>query len=128
MTAMSEAERATAEAEGAEGSTDRCLTCYGTGEIVGEAGASVCPDCLGHGGAPRGTVMEWRLRDLERAHATHGTACTPDVSWLVHELRRHRAALVDVLTRCQDGGDQSPFPEIRHVVNDALGLYREEKA
>jgi hypothetical protein len=103
---------------------NQCLTCYGTGEIVGEAGAAVCPDCLGHGGAPTGMAMEWRLRDLERTHAGHTGGCSEDVAWLVHELRKHRAALVEVLTRCQDAGDSSPlFGELRHLTNVALGLY-----
>lgn len=106
---------------------ERCLTCYGTGEIVSEGGASVCPDCLGHGRAPRGAVMEWRLRDLERAHAGHKHGCETDIQWLVHELRRHREALIEVLTRCQDVGDTSPaVVDIRHVANEALGLYQPE--
>jgi hypothetical protein len=68
--------------------------------------------------------MEWRLRDLERAHAGHTGGCSEDVSWLVHELRKHRSALVEVLTRCQDAGDSSPlFVELRHLANVALGLY-----
>src|SRR5262245_57386169 len=105
--------------------TDPCLTCYGTGEVVSEAGASVCPDCLGHGKAPTGTVMEWRLRDLERTHRGHDSGCSPDIEWLVHEVRKHREALVEVLTRCQDAGDGSPLAaEIGHLANEALGLYR----
>ena len=90
-------------------------------------GASVCPDCLGHGRAPRGAVMEWRLRDLERAHAGHKHGCENDIQWLVHELRRHRDALIEVLTRCQDAGDTSAVVvDIRHVANEALGLYQPE--
>ncbi|HVU02203.1 MAG TPA: hypothetical protein VHE30_10635 [Polyangiaceae bacterium] len=110
--------------------SDQCLTCYGTGEIVTEGGASICPDCLGHQRAPRGTVMEWRLRDLERAHASHTTGCSGDVAWLVHELRRHREALVEILTLCQEqeGDEPRAVAEIRHLSNEALGLYRVEKA
>ena len=110
-------------------SSEQCLTCYGTGEIVDEGGASACPDCLGQGGGPKGEIMEWRLREIERAHLgkTHG--CEGDVLWLIHELRRHRDALVRVLTRCQDAADESPIAaEIQHVVNDTLGLYPRKAA
>jgi hypothetical protein len=110
-----------------QGEANACATCYGTGEIVTEGGVSVCPDCLGHGRAPRGAAMEWRLRDIERAHAGHTLGCESDIKWLVHELRRHRNALVEVLTRCQDAGDAPPLvTEIRHVANDALGFYEPE--
>ncbi len=106
----------------------RCLTCYGTGEIVDDGGASICPDCLGHGGSPSGGVMEWRLREIERAHAGSAHGCESDVRWLVLELRRHRDALVQVLTRCQDAADELPLArDIQHVANEALGLYHSVK-
>jgi hypothetical protein len=100
-----------------------CATCYGTGEIVTEQGSLVCPDCLGQGLPPaRGGALEWRLRDLERAHqgATHG--CEADVRWLVVELRRNRDALVRILTRCQDA-DEPLAREIQFLANEVLGLY-----
>lgn len=110
-------------------SSGQCLTCYGTGEIVDEGGASACPDCLGQGGGPKGEIMEWRLREIERAHLGQTHGCEGDVLWLIHELRRHRDALVQVLTRCQDMADESPFAaEIQHVVNETLGLYPAKKA
>src|SRR5205823_6105926 len=80
-----------------------CSTCYGTGEIVTDQGALVCPDCLGRGQPPaRGGAMEWRLREIERAHQGAAHGCEADVRWLIVELRRSREALVRILTRCQD--------------------------
>jgi len=107
----------------------RCLTCYGTGEVVDEGGASVCPDCLGQGGAPKGEILEWRLREIERAHLGQAHGCEGDVRWLVLELRRHREALVQVLTRCQDVSDELPLArELQHLANETLGLYALEAA
>jgi hypothetical protein len=100
-----------------------CTTCYGTGEIVTDQGGFVCPDCLGQGLPPaRGGAMEWRLRDIERAHegSTHG--CEADVRWLVVELRRSREALVRILTRCQDAEGEA-IRDIQFVANEVLGLY-----
>ena len=114
MLAMSDAHRAS------------CTTCYGTGEIVTDQGGFVCPDCLGQGLPPaRGGAMEWRLRELERAHlgATH--SCEGDVRWLILELRRSREALVQILTRCQDAGEPVAR-EIAFLANEVLGVY--EKA
>jgi hypothetical protein len=98
-----------------------CATCYGTGEIVTDQGALVCPDCLGRGLPPaRGGAMEWRLRDLERAH--QGTPHETDVRWLIEELRRSREALVQILTRCQDS-EEPIARELQFVANEVLGLY-----
>jgi hypothetical protein len=47
----------------------------------------------------------------------------------VVELRRHREALVQVLTRCHDVADELPLArELQHVVNETLGLYRVQAA
>jgi hypothetical protein len=103
-----------------------CATCYGTGEIVTDQGGFVCPDCLGRGLPPaRGGAMEWRLREIERAHQGTAHGCEADVRWLIVELRRSREALVQILTRCQDDG--APVTrEIAFLANEVLGLY--EKA
>jgi hypothetical protein len=104
-----------------------CVTCYGTGEVVTEEGATTCPDCLGRGLPPeRGGAFEWRLREIERASAHVGRAhgCEDDVRWLILELRRSREALVRILTRCQDAGDGEPAArEARYIANEVLGLY-----
>jgi hypothetical protein len=78
---------------------------------------------MGVGRTPRGEVMEWRLRDIERAHVGHPTDCLTDIRWLVFELRRHREALVQIFTRCQDIDDAPLGSELRHLANAALDLY-----
>jgi hypothetical protein len=104
-----------------------CSTCYGTGEIVTDQGSFVCPDCLGQGVPPaRGGMMEWRLRDIERAHAGETHGCEGDMRWLIVELRRSREALVRILTRCQDAEETELLREIKFVANEVLGLYPTE--
>lgn len=106
-----------------------CSTCYGTGEIVTDQGSLVCPDCLGQGLPPaRGGAMEWRLRDIERAHQGDAHGCAADVRWLIVELRRSREALVEILTRCQDAGDTEPIAAIKYLANEVLGLYEKRGA
>jgi hypothetical protein len=101
-----------------------CTTCYGSGEVVTEQGASPCPDCFGDGKPPgRGAKIEWQLRALDGKYQGEAGA---DVRWLVHELRRSREALVHILTLCQDAPDASDLQkEIQFRANDALGLYPE---
>lgn len=104
-----------------------CASCYGTGEIVTESGPVDCPDCMGVGRTPRGEVMEWRLRDIERAHGSHPNDCVTDIRWLLFELRRHREALLQIFTRCQDIDDTALAAELRHLANGALDLYPVER-
>ncbi len=107
----------------------RCTTCYGTGEIVGEQGAAVCPDCFGDGNAPgRGAKMEWRLREIELTHRGSGRDDEADVLWMAAELRRCRDALVHILARCQDAdADDALAADVKFRVNEALGLYDKSK-
>ncbi|HZU83810.1 MAG TPA: hypothetical protein VE987_12875 [Polyangiaceae bacterium] len=102
-----------------------CLTCYGAGETVTESGPQACPDCFGEGRAPsRGAKLEWRLREIERAHRHSGRETEGDVLWLAHELRRGREALVRILARCQDADDSDGLArDVKYLANDALGLY-----
>jgi hypothetical protein len=104
-----------------------CLTCYGTGEIVSENGAETCTDCYGAGRSlGGGTTIEWRLRDLERAHRGQGRESEADVLWLVHELRRSRNALLRIMALCEDAGDAEQLAlAIRHTANEVLELYDE---
>ena len=103
----------------------RCGTCYGTGEIVGEQGAAVCPDCFGDGNAlGHGAKMEWRLREIERLHRGSGRDDEADVLWMAQELRRCRDALVHILARCQDADEEDALAaDVKFRVNEALGLY-----
>lgn len=104
---------------------DVCLTCYGRGETASEHGPTVCPDCFGDGKPPaRGTRLEWRLRELERAYRDASGETAADVLWLVHELRGAREALVRVLARCDDADDSDVVArEVKFLANAALGLY-----
>jgi len=105
-----------------------CLTCYGEGEIVDDFGPSRCPYCGGAGKQLDGnTQTEWRLRDIEGGHVGTAHGCEADVRWLAFELRRARAALLDIVSRSQDAdeGDQLAR-EVRHVAIEALELYRRE--
>ena len=44
--------------------------------------------------------------------------------WLVHELRKARNALVQILTRCQDADDGDEMARYaRYQAAQALGLY-----
>jgi hypothetical protein len=108
-----------------DATADRCLTCHGAGETGTEGGPVVCPDCFGDGRPlGRGAKLEWRLRQIERAHCRTGLEGDADVVWLVHELRRSREGLVGIFTRCQDAEEGDVFAaEIRHRANQALGLY-----
>jgi hypothetical protein len=102
-----------------------CLTCNGTGETVTEAGPEACPDCFGEGRTlGHGARLEWRLRELERIYRGSGRETESDVLWLVHEVRRHREALLRILARCQDADDgDATAREIKYQANEALGLY-----
>jgi hypothetical protein len=102
-----------------------CTSCYGTGEVVTEQGGVDCPDCYGAGRASLGSAgVEWRLRALERRYSDGSSDLGADVQWLLHELRRGREALLRILTRCQDAGDDDQLArELRFEANAALGLY-----
>jgi len=106
---------------------DHCHTCYGTGEIVTEHGATSCPDCYGDGRGATGSKIEWRLRDLERRFGATNSEYLADLMWLVHELRQARDALVLILTRCQDAEDRDELASyVRAQAIAALGLYPRE--
>ncbi len=108
-----------------EANRGRCSTCYGTGEVVGEQGAAVCPDCFGDGNAlGSGAKLEWRLREIERTHRGSGRDDEADVLWMAAELRRCREALVLILARCQDADEGDALAEdVKFRANEALGLY-----
>jgi len=102
-----------------------CQTCYGSGEIVSDHGATVCPDCYGDGKpAIRGNKLEWRLRDLEKSYRGNASGCFPDLMWLVHEVRQARDALTLILTRCQDADEGDEMAKyVRAQAMKALSLY-----
>jgi hypothetical protein len=68
--------------------------------------------------------VETRLRDIEQRYLG-----TPDVdadlAWMLFELRRARAALLRILTRCQDVADDDALAaEIRFYVLESTDIYR----
>jgi hypothetical protein len=105
-----------------------CATCYGTGELVTEHGATTCPDCFGEASAPgRGAAMEWRLRELEKQHRDSGVDGEADILWLIHELRRAREALVLILARCQDADEGDALAaDVKFRANDVLEMYEKD--
>jgi hypothetical protein len=105
-----------------------CATCYGTGELVTEHGATTCPDCFGEARAPgRGTALEWRLRELEGQYRNSSVDGAADILWLIHELRRAREALVLILARCQDADEGDTLAtDVKYRANDVLELYEKD--
>lgn len=121
----------------------RCTSCQGAGELGTDNGPIVCPDCFGDGRQLDSLArIEWRLRDIERAHETTSHGCEADMRWLVFELRRSREALLRILSRCQEeaasgdgdgagvaaAGSESTAAhtlavELQYAAIRALGLY-----
>jgi hypothetical protein len=103
-----------------------CMTCWGTGESVTNVGPSDCPDCGGSGILPsRGVLVEWRARDVERAHARGEDEAAVHVRWLLAELRSARRALTEIIALAHDVDDQDRIAQrIRFVANRALGTYQ----
>jgi hypothetical protein len=108
-----------------EQAANACLTCHGAGELGTDSGPAGCPDCFGAGKAlSQGTKWEWRLREIERTSPQLGREAETDVRWLARELRRNRAALIEILSLCQDAEEGDPTArEIRYKANAALELY-----
>ena len=105
-------------------SAEVCATCLGEGEIGTENGPLSCPDCFGEGRRlALAERVEWRMRDIERAHRGDSHGCARDMNWLVFELRRSREALQRILARCQDEDGQPLAAEIKFVANEVLELY-----
>jgi hypothetical protein len=104
---------------------EACLTCYGSGEVPGDGVPQTCPDCYGEGSSlSRGTRLEWRLRAIERAYASAASETQSDVTWLIHELRASRQALLLILARCQDADENDATArDVKFQANDALGIY-----
>jgi hypothetical protein len=102
----------------------RCHSCLGTGEVGTESGPVDCPDCGGSGILPHPHVaVEWRVRDIERLHASRDDAVAGDLRWLIAELRRARTALTEIAALADDAGDSEVARRLRFSVNRALELY-----
>lgn len=101
------------------------MSCWGTGESVTSSGPADCPDCGGSGVLPsRGVLVEWRARDVERAHAKDDGETGHHVRWLLSELREARRALTEIIALAHDVDDDDSIAQrIRFVANRALGTY-----
>lgn len=101
-----------------------CKTCFGTGDIGTEVGSAACPDCGGSGELPDTSVLvEWRARDIEAHHMKNATSASPDVLWLIAELRRTRTALSEVLSLTTELEESDLSLAIRGIANRALETY-----
>ncbi len=83
-----------------------CHTCYGAGEIHGDAGPRLCPDCAGNGRIEDGAdTVEARLRAIEseqeRRELRDGGSA--EVRWLAFEVRRARGVLQQIAAHCDEG-------------------------
>jgi hypothetical protein len=108
---------------------EQCKSCHGTGEVGGDFGPAQCPDCGGAGYLPSAhTLVEWRARDIERAHAGTGGSTGGDVRWLLAELRRARDALTEIASLAQELEEGPLSARIRFSANTALRLYEVVRA
>jgi hypothetical protein len=107
-----------------DGVGKQCETCYGEGRIPTDAGPITCPDCGGAGTlATEQTLVEWRLRALERSHDDRPDETSADIRWLIFELRRAREALTDLVSLADDVDDVGLRTRVRFIANRALELY-----
>ena len=108
-----------------QGEGQRCETCYGEGRIPSDAGLLTCPDCGGTGVlATASTLVEWRLRAIERAQDGRGDDLAMDVRWLAFEVRRARDALTEIIALIDDLDDTPLRARVLFVANGALDLYQ----
>ena len=82
-----------------------CHTCYGEGEVHGDAGPRLCPDCQGNGRIdPGADTMEARLRAIESEQERRDLreGGNPEIKWLAFEVRRARRVLEQILAYCDE--------------------------
>ena len=102
----------------------RCNSCSGSGEVGTEAGPVDCPDCGGSGALPHPSVLvEWRIRDIERARGGGSDEAATDIRWLIAELRRARTALTEIASLAEDAGDSETARRLRVTAGQALELF-----
>jgi hypothetical protein len=102
----------------------QCHSCSGTGELGTDGGVVDCPDCGGSGLLPHPhTLVEWRMRDVEREYGSSHEAVAADVRWLIAEVRRAREALTEIVALAQDGDPADTVARIQMVGVRALEFY-----
>jgi hypothetical protein len=108
-----------------EGVGKRCETCYGEGQVPTDAGLTTCPDCGGSGTlATPATLIEWRMREIERDLRARNDETAMDVRWLVFELRRARDALLELLALADDLDETPIRTRMRFIASGALDYYQ----
>jgi hypothetical protein len=108
----------------AETKRRQCNSCSGTGELGTDAGVVDCPDCGGSGALPHPhTLVEWRMRDIERQYGSSHDAVAADLRWLVSEVRRARAALTEIVAVAQDGEAAEVAARVQMIGVKALDFY-----
>ncbi|MEO8183227.1 MAG: hypothetical protein ABI895_30715 [Deltaproteobacteria bacterium] len=101
-----------------------CNSCSGSGEVGTEVGPVDCPDCGGSGALPHASVLvEWRMRDIERARGASDDDAASDIRWLIAELRRARTALTEIASLAEDAGDSETARRLRVTAGQALELF-----
>jgi hypothetical protein len=107
------------------GEGERCETCYGSGEVPTDEGLVTCPDCGGSGTlASPATLVEWRVRAIERTLDGRNDETAQDLRWLAFEVRRNRTALTELLSLIADLDESSIRTRMLFVANGALSLYK----
>jgi hypothetical protein len=102
----------------------QCHSCSGTGELGTDAGVVDCPDCGGSGLLPHPhTLVEWRMRDIEREYGSRREAVAADVRWLISEVRRAREALTEIVALAQEGESADATGRIQMLAVRALEYY-----
>jgi len=108
-----------------DGAGKSCETCYGEGQVPTDAGLTTCPDCGGSGTlATPATLIEWRVREIEREVGARNDVTALDVRWLVFELRRARDALTELLALADDLDETPARTRMMFIANGALDLYQ----
>jgi hypothetical protein len=102
-----------------------CMTCHGSGEVGTDSGPEPCPDCFGGGTALSPSArLEWRLSRIESGLSRLDREVEADTRWLIQEVRRSRAALLQILSRCQDAASEDANAlAIKYAANEALEIY-----
>lgn len=68
-------------------------------------------------------LVEWRLRDIERAIGSGLKPAPVDIHWMISELRASRKALTEVVALAHDAEDPDGIAmKIRLVAGRTLGL------
>jgi hypothetical protein len=68
-------------------------------------------------------LVEWRIRDIERARSAGNDEAASDIRWLIAELRRARTAPTEIASLAEDAGDSDIARRLRVTAGQALELF-----